>query len=113
MKELFPLNEETRKYDKIIIYGAGWVGRRVLLKMLQHDIKVECFADTDTEIVGTKLLNVPIVHIDELTELRETAAVIVAGRFAFTVASELEKRGFRHLFLDYGNEANIVHLERS
>jgi NADH/NAD ratio-sensing transcriptional regulator Rex len=111
MEELFNLNEKLRKYERIIIYGAGAAGRGVLLKLLQRNIKVEYFADTDPEICGKKYLNIPIVHIDELSE-SESTAVIVAGAYAFAVAAELEKRGFGNIFYDYGNEVNIVHLER-
>ena len=112
MKELFYLNEEIFKHEKIIIYGAGVSGKQMLLKLLQRNIKVECFADSDPEKCGTRHLNIPIVHIDDLTSMRETAAVVVCGVHTFSVAGELEKRGFRNLYYDYANELGLVHLER-
>jgi NADH/NAD ratio-sensing transcriptional regulator Rex len=112
MKDLFFLNEEILSYEKIIIYGLGVAGKGVLLKLLQRNVRVECFADSDPEKCGTRYLNIPVVHIDDLIDVRETAAVIVCGGHAFNIAVELEKRGFRHLFLDYANEAGILHLEK-
>ena len=112
MKELFFLNNEILDYEKVIIYGAGAAGENMLFKLLQRNVKVECFADSDPEKCGKLFMNIPITHIDKLTEMRGTAAVIVSGRYAFTVAEELEKRGFEHIFLDYGNEVRVIHLAR-
>ena len=112
MRQLFEISDEIKKYEKIIIYGAVIAGKGVLLKLLQRNIKVLCFADADTEKCGAKHLNIPIVHIDELSGMIENAAIIVAGAYAFYVAGELKKRGFKNIFLDYGNEANIIHMER-
>ena len=112
MKDLFFINEEIFGFEKVIIYGAGWAGKNMLLKLLQRDIKVECIADYSPEKCGTRLLNIPVRHIDELAEMRETAAIIVSGRYAFTVAAELEKRGWKNIFFDYGNDVNVIHLKR-
>ena len=112
MKELFFLNEDILNYEKIIIYGAGMAAKGLLLKLLQRNVKVECFADSYPDNCGARYLNIPIIHIDDLADERETAAVIVSGKYAFNVAEELEKRGFQHLFLDYGSEVGSIHLKR-
>ena len=112
METLFCLNEEILNYNKVIIYGAGVAGRGLLLKLLQRNVKVDCFADSYPDNCGIRYLNIPIVHIDDLTPDRETSAIIVSGRYAVEVAEELEKRGFKHLFLDYGNEVGVIHLKR-
>lgn len=112
MKELFLLNEDIRQYETVVVYGAGAAGRALLLKLLQRGVKVACFADTHPKQCGTLYLNIPIVHIDELARHRESAAMIVSGRYAFEVAAELEKRGWKNMFFDYGNEVNIIHLDR-
>ena len=111
MHELFFLNESIRNFVSVIIYGAGNAGQTILLKLLQQNVKVECFADSDPDKCEGKFLNIPIIHIDRLQDKHELA-VIVGGVYAFTVAKELEKRGFRHIFYDYGNDVRIVHLER-
>ena len=112
MKELFLINKEINDYEHIIIYGCGFTGKKMLYKLLQHNVKVKCFADSNPDICGNSYLNIPIIHIDEINDLNESTAVVVTGRYITTVAKELEKRGFEHLFFDYGNEANIIHLER-
>ena len=111
MKELFHINTDIHQHVHVIIYGAGWSGKKALLKLLQHDIKVHCFADSDPDKCGTLILNIPVVHIDELVAMKDSAAVIVCGTHALTIAGELEKRGFSHLYFDYGNEADVVWLK--
>lgn len=112
MEKLFHLNNNILHYDKIIIFGVGMAGHAMLLKLIQHDIKVECFADSDPEKCCKKHLNIPIIHINKLIDECERAAVIVSGRFAFTTAKELLKLGFQHIFYDFGNEVNVIHLEK-
>jgi NADH/NAD ratio-sensing transcriptional regulator Rex len=112
MKDLFFINEEITYFDKVIIYGAGWAGKNMLLKLLQRDIKVECIADYDPRKIGTRMLNIPVTHIDELSEHCESAAIVVSGRFALEVAAQLEKRGWEHIFFDYGNDVQVIHLKR-
>lgn len=112
MEDLFFVNKNLLAYDKIIIYGSGHTGKNMLFKLLQRNIKVECFADSNPDVSGSRFMNVPIIHIDELNHSREEAAIIVCGLYALPVAEELEKRGFKNLFFDYGNEVNIIHIER-
>ena len=112
MKELFYINNDILKFETVIIYGSSNAGRSMLFKLLQYNIKVECFADSDPERCGVRLFNIPIVHIDELIPMRKTAAIIVSGMYALTVAKELEKLGFMNIFMDYGNDQGIIHLER-
>ncbi len=99
-------------YENVVIYGSGVAGQHMLLRLLQHNVKVLCLADSDPERCDKKFMNIPIVHINKLTPLCETAAMIVCGKYAFDVARELEKRGFLHLFFDWGNDAEVIHLKR-
>ena len=111
MKELFHINRDIFNHKKVIIYGAGVSGKQMLLKLLQRNVKVECFADFDPEKCGKKHLNIPIIHIDDLSSCTD-AAVIICGIHTFHIASELSERGFKHLFFDYANEVGILHLDR-
>jgi NADH/NAD ratio-sensing transcriptional regulator Rex len=113
MKELFFINEEIKQYKYVVIYGAGGAGQNLLLKLWQLNIKVDCFADYNPNICGTKLLNIPIVHINNLPQnYKKDAAVIVCGTYAFEVKPELEKMGYSNLFVDYGNDVRVLHIEK-
>ncbi len=113
MEPLFYLNEHLRDFEKVIIYGAGAAGKALLMKMLQYNIKVECFADSNPDKCGKKILNIPVRHIKDwdVLEMRETAAVIIGGLYIFEVEPELTKLGFRHIFQDLAGP-HYIHLER-
>ncbi|MDR1397713.1 MAG: hypothetical protein LBJ14_08280 [Desulfarculales bacterium] len=111
MRELFSLNRSIRDFEDVIVYGTGRAGKAVFLKLLQHNVKVCCFADSDPENCGKTHLNIPIVHIGDLSD-KLAAAVVVSGRYAFKIAQELQKMGFRNLFFDYLNEVGVLHLAR-
>ena len=110
MKPLFHLNEDIRAYSEIIIYGSGMSGRVTFQRLLQRNVGVLCFADSNPDNCGQLIWNKPVVLIGELTDKFETAAFIVAGRYLGEVSRELEKMGVKHLFFDYGNETNFIHL---
>lgn len=111
MRELFTLNAELLDFSRVIIYGTGQAGRGIFLKLLQRNIKVECFADSYPDNCGAVIFGIPVYHIHELKN-KTDSAIIVGGRYAFQVAAELEKMGFEHIFYDFGNEVNVIHLER-
>jgi len=114
LEDLFLLNNNIGKYEKIIIYGAGIAGRSLLLELLQRNVKVECFADSNPDRCGERFYNKPVIHIDELLDERERAAVIVSGIYAFEVAAQLERLGFLNIFNYYyfGDGEGAIHLAR-
>jgi NADH/NAD ratio-sensing transcriptional regulator Rex len=112
MKELFNLNEDIREFKNVIIYGCGEAGQKMLLKLLQRNIKVSCFADTAPGKVGTFYLNVPVTHINDLLVGKADSAVIACGRHMDQIMKELTKLGFKHLFYDYGNDVDLIHVEK-
>ena len=79
--------------------------------MLQYNIKIVCFADSNPDNVNKKLLNIPVLDIKELLDMRDDAAIIVGGLYMYEVAAELEKMEFKHIFFDYSN-GDFVHLDR-
>lgn len=112
MESLFFLNEKIKAYDRIIIYGTGRASWEILTKMLQYNVKVECFADSNPDNCGKKIMNIPVFHINELLDMNEDAAIIVGGIYIFEIVPELEKLGFKHIFFDYTNGIGYIHLER-
>ena len=111
MKELFILNEELKGFSSVIIYGTGNAGRGIFLKLLQRNVKVDCFIDSYPENCGSAIFGVPVHHIREISG-KTDSAIIVGGRYTFPVAAELKKFGYDHIFYDLSSEAEIIHLER-
>jgi NADH/NAD ratio-sensing transcriptional regulator Rex len=113
LEPLFYLNKHLKDFERVIIYGAGAAGKALLMKMLQYNIKVECFADSNPDKAGRKILNIPIRHIKEreVLDMGETAAVVIGGLHIFDVEPELTELGFRHIFQDLAGP-DYIHLER-
>ena len=100
MKNLFLLNKDIFQYKKIIIYGAGIAGKTLLMKLLQCNIKVDCFVDTNPSVCGKKYLNIPVFHINDVLDKREDTAIIVGGWYIAEIVPELERLGFQNIFKD-------------
>jgi FlaA1/EpsC-like NDP-sugar epimerase len=75
-KELY---EKLRNKKEIILYGAGMIGRRVLqdLTYNENPLKILCFAVSEKDTNVNQFQGFPIGEIQELTEYRKTATVIV------------------------------------
>lgn len=112
LEPLFHLNENLCKANRIIIYGSGVAAKNIFTKMLQRNIKIECFADSNPDNCGKKIMNHPVFQIKNLLDMCEDSAIIVGGLYMSEVALELEKLGFKNIFFDYTNELGFVHLER-
>lgn len=102
MKEKKLLNK-IRKYDKIIIYGAGMVGQLVWrwLKNNKVDNKVYSFAVTYMGDNFSEFEGVPVKEISELEQFKANSLVIVATleNAHEDIAKTLETLGFEHIFL--------------
>lgn len=67
------------KADKVIIYGAGAIGK-ALYEKIQNDVLVECFVDQQK--AGYKIGDIKVISIDELRYI-DKAKVIVSATYDF------------------------------
>lgn len=93
----------TRKYDIIILYGAGTIGKKVqkILKEGRLNVKIKFFGVTDMEDNPNIVLGIPVKRIDDLLEYREKALVIISvGRGCMEILkSNLERLGFKNYIM--------------
>lgn len=64
---------------KVILYGAGEVGKEMVSIFSAEGVDVDFFLDKDKS--GQKLLDIPIYHPRKLKDLEDDAVIIEAGRF--------------------------------
>lgn len=90
-----------RKYEQIIIYGAGNVGRMVLgrLTTRKHNFRNICFAVSDSLRNPPMVLNTDVFSIDELKSFSGTGVVIIAVdvRSASHIDKLLAEKGFNNV----------------
>lgn len=93
--------EQINTYEKVIIYGAGMVGKRVLEALLSKGKKKEdiCFAVTSKEDNYAEYEGVTIYQIDELMRNRNTAGIVIAvtQKYYNEIYVTLQKKGFKNI----------------
>lgn len=106
------LEIEARKYDTVIIYGAGMVGHRVLnhFRYRSNPINVLCFAVSKKEKAIRDIKDsVPIKDIHELLDYKENALIIVAvtNLFRDEMLKTATDLGFRNIICLPDEERNF------
>lgn len=99
------LEEEERFLSEakhIVIYGAGFVGRSMYLRMsVQH--KIDCFVVTNRKKGERECLGIPVKEITELEyPSEETAVIIGVGQvYQSDVVNVLKKYGYYRIVFPY------------
>lgn len=90
----------ARKYENVIIYGAGGIGKQVHQELTYRSdpVDVLCFAVSDKKDNKESLKGLPICEIKELTNYRENTLVIVATLEIYQkeIVDVLVKYGFKN-----------------
>lgn len=105
--QVFEVINPAIKNNQIIIFGAGKYGREVYRRLLQENIEVECFIDSDKAKYQGKDIQgeLPIRSIDILQECTgKDIAVIEAAEKYKDMDGLLQKRGFEGKRFYYNNE---------
>lgn len=77
--KIFVLNEKLYK-RKVMIYGAGYIGKKICSVLQQYESEVLGFIDSDKDKIGTKIENIVVYGRNILDTLPCDVVVIEAGR---------------------------------
>ena len=96
------LYEQARRFERIIIFGAGMVGKRTFqdLKEGGYRGRIVCFAVSQRQGNLNKYKDIPVIIIDELLAYRKNSLVVIAVS-AFLqqeIKDRLEALGFENVF---------------
>ncbi len=98
MQQMFLLNE-TLQSRPIIIYGAGNTGLDCFLELMNRDVRVEAFCDSNPEKWGIRLMNKRVMSTDELFANSDMYNVIIASQFYQEISASLEEHGVKNLYM--------------
>lgn len=70
--------QDLKKYETVIIYGAGRIGKRFLAECIKHDVPYVIMAVSKKTSVPDKILGFDIMEIASIKCSRETAVVVIA-----------------------------------
>lgn len=87
--------ELLRKNKKIIIFGAGMYGRRILHYLERNNAKgnVSGFCDSDENKQGKCIEAIPVYNVDEAWKKYPEAVFLVSGRYMDEMYKELRDKG--------------------
>lgn len=93
---------EVAKFDRVVIYGAGKIGRKVLDILEKADMqdKVICFAVSDIENAPDKVNDICVKSIDEISQEYEEALFLLAvsDRFLYELEQVAIRKKINHYF---------------
>ena len=92
MQQLFEINNKVLS-KPIIIYGAGNTGLDCFVELMNRDIRVEAFCDSDSSKWGIKLMNKNVISPEELSRKINGYNVIIASQFHREISGKLRKWG--------------------
>lgn len=75
--------------ENVVIYGAGYVGEKLIRKLCDRGIKVDYFLDGNKS--GQKLSGIPIYHPQKINEMDDDVVVIEAGKYWQEMDDKLRK----------------------
>lgn len=82
---------------KLIVFGAGLVGMRLLSLMEEKHMPVFAFADNDPHFNNTKLFGFSHISIDKLAEFPEKYYILVTPLEPGAIVAQLQSLGFPHV----------------
>lgn len=91
-----------RDKNEVIVYGAGKIGREVMLRLLEErsDWDFICFAVTDKSTCQSPFRDIPVLGLIDLYEHRDKAVVVIAvgPRYEDEVLKNIQKHGFQYIW---------------
>ena len=92
---------ELNKYSKILIYGAGTIGRKVLKFLKDNQYEPDAFIVSDVNQNPDNVEGVRVRAVGEYTNIRDECFVLVAT-FSYLheeIKKTLYEKGFTHFYL--------------
>lgn len=94
---------EGLESKKIMLYGAGNIGKRLYRNLKDNGIDILCFVDRNRNLDISKF-DVPVYHPEstELSKLKESGTIILSALFSLNICNEIKNQlnqiGFRNVF---------------
>lgn len=95
---------ELSDINEVIVYGAGKLGKEVMLHLLEErsDWDFICFAVTDKSACQSPVRNIPVFELVELNEHKDSAVVVISvgQRYEDEVLNHIKSHGFQYTWGD-------------
>lgn len=85
---------------KIVIYGIDEKAVLIFTTLLQNEVYVSCFYSPDKKYTELRIMNKPVITIEELHDSKNEIVVVIGGLNNMSQAEALEQEGFQ-VFYDF------------
>lgn len=86
--------------NRIIIFGAGQIGRQALSK---YAGRVDYFMDNNPEIQGTKIAGIEVKSVEEGVRVANGREIIIASKYGEMMSEQLSNLGIKEFVLFKGD----------
>lgn len=87
------LSKEAIQGNRVILYGAGIDGKRILVGCSMAGVSVSFFCDE--KLAGKKVQGISVIAPESLSKQTDEVVVIASGKYCDEIYRELQKRGVR------------------
>ena len=106
------LSDILSNTKEVVLYGAGSAGRELFECLQLHKIKVSCFCDKNSNLIGESLYDLDIISVDELMcDYKDSVIVVASNNFKYEISSELKDRGFLNVSFIKDNKKLFYYLQ--
>lgn len=85
---------------KVVVYGTNEKAILTFTTLMQNGVYVSCFCNSDGKSTDFKIMNKPIIAMEELYNCKSEIIVVVGGLDYMKKAEALEQEGFQ-VFYDF------------
>lgn len=99
-EDIQQLLEDLKKEEKILIYGAGTVGKRVHAFLEENEIAIESFVVSDARQNAVSMDGLQIKCIDDYIDEKDDCMVIIAtfSQLHEVIQKNLQEKGFKKVY---------------
>lgn len=93
---LFGINkQEALNHTRpIVLFGAGELGKELLLVLKRNNVYPQCFCDNDSSKSGSQYCNIPVISFDELKKSHKKSFIIIASqKYLSQITKQLIENG--------------------
>jgi len=98
LKDLFNISSELLNSNQpIVIYGAGNTGLDCMAELMNRNVRIDFFCDSNESKTGIYILNKRVLSLGELRKMKD-CNIIIASMFYHEIEEQLLKEGFYNLY---------------
>ena len=98
MKEFSDFKIDHNAKDKIVLFGAGTLGKLTLIGLKNNEIRVDFFCDSDERKQGKEIEKIKILSPDNLDNFDRNTKIFICAIYFSSIIPLLKKKGFTNFY---------------